>query len=298
MTEGPAAKGSTSDWLSDRILRGLIGTALALPWDRRLRLMGAAARRVVGPLAGYRRRALTHLALLYPEMSAARRRALAAEVLDNFGRTLIENYSGPEFAERLADAKVTGTGLAALAEAQARGRPVIFFTGHFGNHEAPRHVLHRLGYQVGGLYRPMRNPFFNSHYVQTLAAVSGPVFPRGRRGTTGFVRLLKTGGMVTILFDVHDGHGVAMNFLGRPALTATTLAELALRYDAVVIPYFGIRQPDGTSFEVAFEAPIPHGPPLDMMRAATDRLEARIAAHPGQWFWIHRRWKTDRPAIA
>ena len=298
MTDRPAATGTASDWLIDRLLRGLIGTALALPWDRRLALTGVAARRVIGPLAGYRRRALTHLALIHPEWSLSQRQSVASEVLDSFGRTLIENYSGAEFAARMAKAPVTGTGLAAVAEAQAAGRPVIFVTGHFGNYEAPRHALHARGYQVSGLYRPMKNPFFNDHYVQTMASVSGPLFPRGRRGTIGFVRLLKAGGMATILFDVHDARGVALNFLGRPAMTATSVADLALKYDAVVIPYFGIRQPDRLSFEVAIEAPIPHGPPLQMMRAVTDRLEARIAAHPGQWFWVHRRWKTGRPAVA
>lgn len=297
MTTPADPSGSVSDWLIDRALRGMIGLALALPWAWRLWLMGAASRRIIGPLAGYRRRAQGNLALIHPDWPRRKRRRVAAEVLDNFGRTLIENYSGPAFTARIAQARVTGPGRDAVAAARAAGRPVIFVTGHFGNHEAPRHALHLLGYKVGGIYRPTNNPYFNAHYVATMAGVSGPVFPRGRRGTMGLVRMLKSGGMVTILFDVHDGRGAALNFLGRPAMTATSVAELALKYDAVVIPYFGIRQPDGQSFEVAIEAPVPHAPPVEMMRAITDRLEARIATHPGQWFWVHRRWKTDHPAI-
>ncbi|MGB3249125.1 MAG: hypothetical protein WBB13_08145 [Tabrizicola sp.] len=28
-----------------------------------------------------------------------------------------------------------------------------------------------------------------------------------------------------------------------------------------------------------------------MMREVTRALETRVKSHPGQWFWIHRRWK-------
>jgi KDO2-lipid IV(A) lauroyltransferase len=291
----PALQGGATDRLVDLALRGAIGAAIALPYPRRVAFFGGLARRVAGPLAGYRRRALHNLALIHPDWPEARRRAVAEEVLDNFGRTLIENYSWRELGARLAGTPVTGGGLPHLEEARARGRPVVFVTGHFGNHEAPRHALTHLGYRIGGLYREMGNAFVNAHYAGTMASVSGPVFAKGRKGTLGFVRHLAGGGMATILFDLHDRAGVAIPFLGRPALTATTAANLALRYDALLLPYWGIRRPDGLGFDVVLEEPIPHGTPLAMMEDATRRLEARVRAHPGQWFWVHRRWKGTPP---
>lgn len=290
---GAADRGSVTDWIADRILRGLIGGLRLLPYPHRVRLMGWLMRRVVGPLTGYRRRARENLAATFPGWDAGRRRAVADAALDNFGRTLIENFSGTDLDRQLAGTVATGEGLAALDAAQAAGRPVIFVTGHFANHEAPRHVLHAMGYRIGGIYRAMDNPFFNAWYVRTLETVSGPVFERGR-GTAGFVRHLRAGGLAAILFDVHDLRGEPVEFLGRPAMTSTSPADLALRYDAEVIPYFAIRLPDGLSFDVVVEAPIPHADPLGMMRAMTARLEARIAANPGQWFWVHRRWKPGR----
>lgn len=280
----------------DLALRGALGAAMALPYERRVAFFGTLLRRGVGPLAGYRRRAMENLALVRPGWPEARRRAVAAEALDNFGRTVVENYSWRDLRDRLRDTPATGGGLAALAEARAAGRPVLFVTGHFGNHEVPRHVLHRMGLPVGGLYRPMRNPLVNRHYVETLEGVAGPVFAQGRQGNLGFVRHLAGGGMATILFDLHVGGGAPIAFLGRPALTATTAADLALRLGALLLPYWGVRQPDGLSFEAVVEEPIPHGDPLAMMEEATRRLEARVEANPGQWFWVHRRWKGPRPA--
>lgn len=287
---------SSTDWVVDRALRAAIGTAMSLPYERRVAGMGRITARVIGPMAGYRRRALANLALIHPEMSAGRRAEIADQVCDNLGRTLIENYSGAEFAARLPEAPSDPSGMADLERARAEGRPVIFVTGHFGNHEAPRRVLTKMGYEIGGLYREMSNRYVNDHYAATMQGVSGPVFAKGRRGLTGFLRHLKSGGMATILFDLHDRSGSEISFLGRPALTATTAAELALRFDALLIPYFGIRGSDGLSFDIAVEPPITGSDPLEMTAEMTRRLEARIIKDPGQWFWVHNRWKAARPA--
>ena len=286
-------QGSHTDWMADKALRGMIASILALPYERRIPLMGAALRRAIGPLAGYRARAEANLEMIYPEMERAKRRAIADACCDNFGRTLIENYSWREFGERLSDNTPTGPGLQALKEAAAANRPVLFVTAHFGNHEAPRQVLTRMGYTIGGLYRPMQNAFFNAHYARTMTSWGGPVFEQGRRGTTGFARHLRAGGMGTLLFDV-SAKGIALPFLGHPAHTATSAADIARKMGAVVIPYFGIRQPDGLSFAVEVEAPIAQGDPRNMMLEMTRRLEAQIARNPAQWFWVHRRWKHRR----
>ena len=271
MTDEADISGSIGDRAADLVLRGLIGSARRLPYAARVRLMGRAIAGGIAPLAGYRKRAEAHLALIYPDMTAARRRQLARACCDNFGRTLIENYSWRDFAVQLATTEPTGPGMAALAQAAADKRPVIFATGHFGNHEAPRQVLTRLGYRVGGLYRPMQNAFFNAHYARTMTSWGGPVFEQGRQGTMGFVRHLRGGGMGTLLFDV-AAKGPAIPFLGKPAHTATSIADIALRTDALVIPYFGIRQPDGLSFEIALDAPITPATPVAMMQELSAAL--------------------------
>ena len=289
-TETTPPEGSAADRAADVVLRGLIGGLLRVPYDRRVPLMGAAMRRLVGPVAGYTRRAEANLARVWPEMPEAERRALAQASLDNAGRTLIENYSWREFGARLSEVAPEGPGVAALERAVAEGRPVLFVTGHFGNHEAPRQVLTRLGHEIGGLYRPARNAYFNAHYERTMTDWGGPVFAQGKRGTLGFVKHLKRGGFGTLLFDVR-AKGPALDFLGHPAHTALSAAEIATRVGAVVIPYFGIRQPDGLSFRVVLEEPIAQDAPRAMMEEMTRRLEAQIRANPAQWFWVHRRWK-------
>lgn len=273
--------------------RGLIMAALALPYGARGRVMGWMMAHVIGPIAGYRSRAQAHVAMILPHLPLSEHLRIANASLYNAGRTLIENYSTQDFLARQKDAAISGAGLAALSEAVAQGRPVILVSGHFGNYEAVRAALIGRGFDVGGLYRDMSNPYFNAHYVKTMQAFGAPVFPQGPKGTAGFVRHLKSGGQLVLLFDQHVEGAPILDFMGKPSRTAISAAELALRYDGVLIPFYGIRQSDGVSFESVLETPVPHSDPVTMTQALNDSLSARIRAHPEQWFWVARRWRAD-----
>jgi KDO2-lipid IV(A) lauroyltransferase len=281
----------TGHFLSNLAIVGLIRTALLLPYETRVRMMGTVVQKVIGPLAGYRRRALDNLALIWPDMPLSQRSEIANKCLNNVGRTFIENYSAKDFPERMASNVVTGDGVAALDIAIAAGKPVVLVTGHYGNYEATRAALVARGLNIGGLYRDMKNPYFNAHYVKTMEAFGGPVFPQGRRGTAGFVRHLKAGGQLVLLFDQHVFQAPAFDFLGKPANTALSAAELALRYDAALIPFYGIRNADGLTFETILEAPIAPSDAMTMTQAITDSLAERVRQDPTQWFWVHRRWR-------
>lgn len=283
------------DYLINAAIVGVIRLALLLPYETRVRFFGSLVQRVIGPVAGYRSRALRNLAMIWPDMPTARRAAIASQCLNNVGRSFIENYSANEFPARMASNLPTGPGAVALTEANAKERPVILVTGHFGNYEATRAALVAQGYDIGGLYRDMKNPYFNAHYVKTMEAFGGPVFPQGRKGTAGFVRHLKGGGQLVLLFDQHVLYAPVLDFLGEPARTALSAAELALRYDALLIPFYGLRRPDGLTFETVLEAPVPHSDPTTMTQALNDSLAARVKETPEQWFWVHRRWRADEP---
>ncbi len=278
-------------WLQNLFLRSLIGLALLLPYALRVRFFGALMRRVIAPVIGYRARALDNLALIWPKMASEERHAIAAQVADNVGRTLIENYSNKDFMARMAKIDPVGSGMAALIAARDKGQPAILVTGHFGNYEAARASLVAQGFAVGGLYRAARNSYFNAHYVRTMEAFGGPVFAQGRRGTAGFVRHLRGGGQLVLLFDQDVRGAPQIDFLGQPARTATSAADLALRYDALLIPFYATRLPDGLSFAIDLEAPIAHSDAATMTAALSASLETRVRANPEQWFWIHRRWK-------
>ncbi|WP_434612841.1 lysophospholipid acyltransferase family protein [Tabrizicola sp. M-4] len=282
--------GRIGAWITDRLIRAALWLVLSLPFDARRRLAAALMTGIVAPIAGWRARIRENLALVRPDLPPEEVARLVRDVPRSIGRTLAELYSGPEFVARVARERLQGAGVAALEEAHRTGRPVLLVTGHLGNYDAIRGGLIARGYRVGGLYRPMDNPFFNHHYVAAISRIGTPLFPRGRKGLADMIRFLRGGGMVGVVLDQSMGDGALLRFFGQEALTALSPAEMALRYDALVIPTYGIRRADG-GFDMVIEAPIPHSDPTTMTQALNDSLEAQVRAHMDQWLWTHRRWK-------
>ena len=293
MTKKADLNGTFKEWFSSHVLMLFFKLMRLLPYLFRHWLMGALLRGPLGYLTGYRKRTLDNLNLIYPEFSIEQKFKIANQVLDNAGRTFLENMHPADFQAHSPQIKLWGNGLEALLKAHSEGRPIMFFSGHFGNHEAFRAALYKHGIKVGGLIRPMSNPYFDYHYQKTLLIEgrSGPVFLPGVKGTLGFYRALKRGATLALLIDLAVPDGPFLNFLGQPARTALTAASFALKSNALFLPYFSMRNPDSISFSVEIGKPIKHSDPLTMTQKATKALEKRIVKDPGNWFWIHRRWK-------
>ena len=294
MAEG---RSGIRDFFQNALARGVLGAALILPYPLRVRLVGFVVSRVMAPLSGWNRRIRENLAHAMPETTAEHRRAIVREVTDNVGRTLIEIYSGEGFIERTKSSSLTGPGLERLKSARADGRPIVLVTAHFGNYDAVRGKLSREGSPMAALYRPMDNAAFNDHYVRAISRIATPVFPTDGRGISSLIRHLKEGGIIGIVADVASRKAPVLSFFGKPAHTPLSAAEWALKYDALLVPIFGVRQPDGLTFHLVVEDPIEGETPEAMMQAYNDVVEKHARANPGQWFWVHRRWKLS-PAAA
>lgn len=280
--------------IQNLVIRGLLGVVLALPYRTRVRTMGWICAHMIGPAVGWRKRIRKNLALVCPDMPAAEVKRLERAVANNVGRTLIEIYSGAEFKDHVRGTPLAGPGLEPFLAARAEGRPVVLVTAHLGNFDSLRATLFHEGHGLGALYRPMKNAAFNDHYVRALTQIGAPLFPADRKGITGFVRHLADGGIIGILTDVYSMRGADVTFFGQPAPTAVSACEWAVKFDALVIPCYGIRRPDGLNFDIHLEAPIPSGDPVEMTQAINDNLEGWVRRHMDQWFWIHRRWKPER----
>ncbi|AQS47617.1 MULTISPECIES: lysophospholipid acyltransferase family protein [Thioclava] len=283
--------------LSDRVSNALFVAVMRLvqrlPYERRIPAAGRMVARLA-PVLGFTRKIRENLAIACPDLSEDEIKRLQREMPDNLGRMLAEIYSGEEFVARVRDLPIEGPGAETLEAAHREGRPVVLAAGHFGNYDAWRAALAGRGYRVGAIYRPMNNPLFNEQYVSTISAIAEPLFSRSRRGLGDMIKFLRDGGMVAFGFDQHFSKGAELSFFGLPAFTPLSAAEMALKMKADLVPIYAIRQPDGLSFRIYADKPVPHTDPETMTQTLNDGLEEMILKHMEQWLWIHRRWKGKR----
>lgn len=293
-TTGP----KPSDWIIDRLWRGLIWVALRAPHRMRVVSMGWFFRTIVGPFSGRTRQARANLAMIFPDMSERERAQMTRAVLDNVGRVVMENYATVDQMERAKAWQPEGAGWVEVEAARAQGRPILFISGHYGNYQAGRAALNGRGYQMAGLYRPLNNEYLNAHYIATIENVGGGAFTRDRRGLAGFVKHLRSGAQGAILVDQYLHNGRIFDFMGHPAPTSRAASEIALKYNALLVPIYSTRADNGIDFRIELDAPISHSDPDTMTQALNDNLAARVRAAPEQWFWVHNRWKPERAGKA
>ncbi len=278
-------------YLSNLFLQGVIRGMHLIPYERRIPAMGRIAQ-ALSPLVGFRKRIRDNLALVCPDLPEDEAARIAREVPHNAGSAIMEHFSPEEFVARQKTAPVSGAGLAAFDEAAAADRPIMIIAAHFGHYLAIRIALQaRSGKPMGCLYRRMANPYFNEAYVECFHKTGEPMFEQGRRGMSQMVRHLRQNGIIAIVSDLHVHGGRELQFFGKPAVTSVLNAELALKHDALMLPCYAIRQPNGVDFDIRVHAPVPHSDPETMTQYINDDLEAVVRQHMGQWFWIHRRWK-------
>ena len=287
---------SLADRVQNWTARAILGGALLLPYRARVRLVGWVFSRLVAPIAGWRKRVRNNLDHVAPDLTGPEREHIVRRVADNVGRTLIEIYSGEDFIAYTKGSAIVGPGKAALEAARAEGKPMVLVTAHLGNYDAVRGKLSREGYPMAALYKPMKNAAFHENYLKAISTIAEPVFPTDRAGIAGLVKHLKDGGIIGIVADVASTRAPLLEFFGKPAHTPLSAAEWAAKYDAVMIPVFGLRQPDGFTFSIHVAEPIPHGDAETMMQRYNDTVEAVVRDHMDQWFWIHRRWKLSGEA--
>ena len=187
------------------------------------------------------------------------------------------------------------------------GRPVFMLGGHYGNWEVSTAAFGLFGYPMGIIAREMDNPYLHNWFVRARQYTGHKLYLK-RGSWDEMVKLLQAGGSLGLLGDQDAGkRGVFVDFFGRPASTFKSIALMAMEYKALLIVGYGIRLPDHPDarwarFEIGVEDVIDpleidsSDPVKEITTRYTQALEAAIRRAPEQYFWVHRRWKTDAPA--
>jgi KDO2-lipid IV(A) lauroyltransferase len=274
-------------------LRACFGLFGALPLAAASAFGGWLAR-MVGPLLRADRIARRNLVRALPALKQVEVDAAVRGMWDNLGRVAAEYPHLPKL--RLDGGHTELIGRDHVDAVLAAGRPVIFFSAHFGNWEILGPVAAQVGLPTVQVYRAANNPAAEAVIEAMRGDLGGRRVPKGARAARSILAALKQGESLAMLVDQKMNDGIAVPFFGRPAMTAPALAELALRHGLAVIPAH-VERVGGTKFRVIAEAPLLFTDTGDRqadvaaaMGQVNRILERWIAARPDLWFWVHRRW--------
>ena len=187
------------------------------------------------------------------------------------------------------------------AAMRTHGRALVL-TAHLGNWEVLC-AAHRLTeYGLSIVVRPLDAPWLDA-VADRLRRRTGVEVIDKRGALRPVLEALRRGRMVGILMDQNAARreGVFVKFFGHPASTSRSIALLAVRTGAPVVPIFA-RRAGGTRHTVVIRPAL--APPLvndseaavvELTARCTAEIEAVIREVPEQWLWSHDRWRT-RPA--
>jgi KDO2-lipid IV(A) lauroyltransferase len=264
---------------------------------------GAALARRLGPLTSAHRIAMENIAAAFPEKDAAWHRKIADEAWDNLGRVAFEYghintvWDLTEDRDPRARIQIDDATFARFQEVRETGGPLLVFAAHLANWELPAVAAAKHGLDAAVLYRTPNSRPVAEAILKLRQGVMGELIPAGLTAPTKLAKALQRGAVVGMIVDQRFGRGPRIDFLGRPAQANPLLANLARRFDCPVRGARAIRLPGGR-FQLELTDPIPlprDAEGLIDVQAATQAVNDVIAGwvreHPGQWLWMHRRWR-------
>jgi Kdo2-lipid IVA lauroyltransferase/acyltransferase len=249
--------------------------------------------RLVAPRLGRQNRALANLKLAYPEKSLGERKAIAAAMWENLGRTFAESLHIQALTK---SDRIVFEPPERFDEAASGAKPFIVCGLHLGNWEILAHGGQRLGVSLIGVYQRMSNP----HVEALMRSMREPLYTAGLTPKTPMaarvlLRAIKNGASPCFLADLRDDNGPLVPFFGRLARSTVFPALLARTTGIPLYAGAAFRRP-GSRFSIRIA-------PISMPRtnnSAADALvatqalqrqyEAFIREAPEQWMWAHRKW--------
>ncbi len=191
---------------------------------------------------------------------------------------------------------------AVLDAALARGRGVVFVSGHLGNWELLARRVSHAGYPCHTIAKETTDPRLTRMVEAFRASAKLQSIWRGRDGAArAMLRVLKGNGILGLLIDQDtDVQSVWVDFFGQPAKTPRAAADLALRLGSAVVLGFCTRvEPGAPKYRLSMQEVATDGLDATALTARLTKLiEARVRQAPEQWVWMHQRWKSPTPPEA
>ena len=252
-----------------------------------------------------RRTGAINLRIAFPEKSDEERARLLRECFDSLGRELgLFSQMASRSREELKQL-IEMQGFENLETARAeRGDALIYYTSHLGAWELTSFAVSMLVHPFTIIVRRIDNPKIEQFVDQVRTKFGNKTIDK-LSAARSMLKILRSGETALgLLPDLNtlDDEAIFVDFFGVPAATTFVIAKLALRTKTPLIPFYAPWSEEKGKYLLIAETPIPAectgDEEADVRRVTveiTRRVENQIRQYPGQWLWIHKRWKTRPP---
>ncbi|MBF0120885.1 MAG: lysophospholipid acyltransferase family protein [Desulfobacterales bacterium] len=214
-------------------------------------------------------------------------------------RVALELFSLLRVTKENLDSYIVFSGEEHLYNALSKGKGIIILTAHLGNWELmaiSTPLKFNITFNVMGRaldYKPM------DKMINEIRTRTGNIVVDKNKSADKVASLLRENKIIGILMDQHAApyEGVYVPFFGKIDCSNKGVALFAMRYGAIILPAFNIRQEDGR-YKVIFDQPIEVARTGDLSKDLVENtanfnkiIEKYIRMAPDNWFWVHRRWK-------
>ncbi len=279
------------------LLGGFFGIFRVLPIEV-ASAFGGLLGRVIGPRLSTTARAIRNLRLVFPEKTEGEYADIVLGMWENLGRIAAEF---PHLEEIVAPDSgrvkvVNGEILTALSR---NGHSAILVGAHLGNWEISSALLRFSGTKIISVVRKQNNPLTQKMIEYFRRAADGEQIHKGRHGAKEALSVLRSGGLIGMLFDQKMNDGAAIMLFGHEAMTPIAPAQMALRVPCPIIPV-RVERTGGVKFRITIYPPVEHPNSGDrhvdaktIMGRLNEQLEEWVREQPEQWMWLHRRWAKE-----
>ncbi|MDD3088724.1 MAG: ELM1/GtrOC1 family putative glycosyltransferase [Candidatus Omnitrophica bacterium] len=282
------------DSIAYYLVKGLNKLLHVLPMGAALAL-GRFGGHVVYLLSGKRKR-ITYAnlkAAFFAEKSPRELAMITKNVYLNVGQVFGELLALTKTDKEYYDKYIKVHNFDRILEASKNPNGMILVSAHFGNWELVSAKAFTVGIPLHLLARDQKMAKLNELLNQLRESKGSKVVRKGMDVKKVF-RILRSGGSLGLLGDQNAGvNGVLVDFFGRPASAAVGPYRFGQKSGAWVVPAFVYRT-KGQYHEVVIEEPMKIEQGMDIepfIKKYNECLEKQIRINPGQWFWMHKRWK-------
>jgi KDO2-lipid IV(A) lauroyltransferase len=261
--------------------------------------LGEIIGKYFGPLFRKRTIAKKNILIAFPNFNEKSINEMIERMWKNIGRIFGEYIHINKFS--IIDnnkKKIVFTNRNNMEILKKNNKPIVFFSGHFANFELMAKCLQELGFDIGAIYRPLNNIFLNPIMEFIRKKYICPIqIEKGSNGTKKLIKHISNNNPLALMVDQRLSSSIRVPFFDQPATTTITPAQLAIKYDALLVPVF-LKRLEKTNFEFFIEEPLITNRTNDydkdifnITQIMNIKIEEFIKRDPAHWLWSHDRWK-------